>query len=172
MSELTKTLTESVTKPKNLKQSAVNVSSAIGGLIAGGVINKGLSSIEKIAPYKVWVDTGILALSAGSQFLPDSKLPSWGKHMTLGLACYSALSILSSIATSSKTPDAVKNILVGYLPTITNGSSLSGMGSIAAMLNETNYTDSAMQIAAPSHVAPASTASTMNGIVGRSMILN
>lgn len=158
---------DAIVNVDNQKEGLINVASTIGGLIAGGFISKGVSKVEVLQKYKVWFDTFVLAASAGAQFLPAKYLPSWAKQMSLGLGCYSVLSILGSIANSEKTPEAVKTFLVGYIPTITNGSSLSGVGSVADMWAMEAVSDSTPAISENSSMQAAgsgASANLLNGI--------
>lgn len=176
-----KVITDTVKATANLsnqKTGLINIASIIGGVIAGGFINKGVSKIEKLAQYKVYFDAFVLAASSGAQFLPAKYLPSWAKQMSLGLGCYSFLAILTSIANSEKTPEAVRTFLTGYIPTIQSGTSLSGYGGTIGDLwnNETANaaTETAsIQAGAPSHAIAPNSASTLNGPGrNRTMILN
>lgn len=137
MTTIIKDATKAIANVDNQKKGLINIGSTIGGLMAGGLISKGVSKSEQLSRYKIWLDTLLLAASAGSQFIPDKKFPSWAKQISLGLGCYSVLSILSGIAGNEKTPEAIRTFLVGYVPTISNGTSLSGMSVADMWANET-----------------------------------
>lgn len=155
MSEsIIKEATKAIANVSNQKKGLISIGSTIGGLMAGGLISKGVSKSEQLSKYKIWLDTLLLAATAGAQFLPDKKFPGWAKQMSLGVGCYSVLSILSNLASNDKTPEVIKSFLVGYIPTIQNGTSLSGISIADMWAKETGIASSISETTSMQSTAP------------------